>query len=68
MVKMHKLIEEIQGIEVIADDFLVVGCGETIEEATIDHDTKILSFLIKCTSRVSVLGNDMTSTYMLITE
>ena len=47
--KMHELIEEIPGIEVIADDFLVVGCGDTIEEATIDHDRKLRSFLRKCT-------------------
>ena len=33
----------------IADDFLVVGCGDTIEEATIDHDKKLRSFLRKCT-------------------
>ena len=46
---MHELIEEISGIEVIADDFLVVGCGDTIEEATIYHDKKLGSFLRKCT-------------------
>ena len=47
--KMHELIEEIPGIKVIADDFLVVGCGYIIEEATIDHDKKLRSFLRKCT-------------------
>ena len=47
--KMPELIEEIPGIEVIADDFLVVSCGDTIEEATIDHDKKLRSFLRKCT-------------------
>ena len=44
---MHELIETIPGIEVIADDFSVVGCGETSEEANIDHDKKLIMFLQK---------------------
>lgn len=31
----------LKGTTVIADDILVVGKGETIEEATIDHDNNV---------------------------
>ena len=36
--KMHELVEGMSGLEVVADDFIIVGCGTTIEEATTDHD------------------------------
>ena len=34
---MHELIEGLQGIEVIVDDFVAVGCGDTQEEAVHSH-------------------------------
>jgi len=36
--KMHEPIEGLSGIKVVADDFIVIGCGSTLEEATVDHD------------------------------
>jgi len=30
---MHELIEGLEGIEVVADDFVVIGFGDTMEEA-----------------------------------
>ena len=38
MRRMHELIEGLQGVEVIADDFMTVGYGKTHEEAVSDHD------------------------------
>ena len=32
--KMHELIEGLVGVEVVADDFIAVGYGNTFEEAT----------------------------------
>lgn len=32
--KMHKLIEGLVGVEVVADNFIAVGYGNTFEEAT----------------------------------
>ena len=49
--KMHELIEGLSGIEVIADDFIVVGCGDTLEQATLDHDTNLATFLERCEER-----------------
>lgn len=36
--KMYELIEGLTGIEVVEYDFIVVGYGETYEEASRDHD------------------------------
>ena len=49
--KMHELIEGLMGIEVVADDFIAVGHGETFEEATKDHDKMLLEFLKRCEER-----------------
>ena len=39
--KMHELIEGLHGIEVVADDFVVVGYGNTVDEANVDHDKRL---------------------------
>ena len=49
--KMQELIEGLMGIEVVADDFIAVGHGETFEEATKDHDKTLLEFLKRCEER-----------------
>ena len=35
--QMHELIEDLYGVEVIADDFMVVGFGDNEEQATKSH-------------------------------
>ena len=54
--RMHQLIEGLEGIEVVADDFMVYGCGQTQEEAIEDHDRKLQTFLQRCEDRHVVLG------------
>ena len=49
--KMHELIEGLTGIEVVADDFIAVGYGDTFEEAAQDHDKNLLVFLQRCKER-----------------
>ena len=46
--KMHEFAEGLAGIEVVADDFLVVGFGDSYEEAARDHDKNLLAFLKRC--------------------
>ena len=46
--KMHEAIEGLQGVEVIADDFLVCGFGDTVDEAVKDHDQNLTVFLQRC--------------------
>ena len=43
--KMHELIEGMTDIEVVADDFIAVGYGETFGEATQDHDKNLLEMM-----------------------
>jgi hypothetical protein len=35
------------GVEIVADDFLICGIGDSIEEATRDHDSNLQSFMVK---------------------
>ena len=46
--RMHQLIEGLTGIEVIADDFVVVGRGHDEAEAIHDHDKNLHAFLQRC--------------------
>ena len=46
--KMHEFAKGLAGIEVVADDFLVVGFGDSYEEAARDHDKNLLAFLKRC--------------------
>ena len=54
--RMHELIEGLTGIEVVADDFLVVGFGKDVAEATADHDKHLLAFLQRCKEKKIVLN------------
>ena len=54
--KMHELIEGLEGVEVIADDFLIVGFGKTLDEAIRSHDKNLLKFLERCEERGVVLN------------
>ena len=56
--KMHELLEGMTGIEVVADDFIIVGCGTTIEETTADHDKVLVKFLESCKEQAVKLTTD----------
>ena len=49
--RISQLIEGLQGVEVVADDFVVVGFGDTLEEAIPDHDRNLDAFLRRCLDR-----------------
>lgn len=55
---MHELIEGLSGIEVIADNFIVIGCGSTLEEANVDHDKVLMAFLERCKEQGVKLNTD----------
>ena len=48
---MHEIIEGLQGIEVVADDFVAVGFEETLEQANCDHDNHLEAFLQHCNEK-----------------
>ncbi|XP_019614003.1 PREDICTED: uncharacterized protein K02A2.6-like [Branchiostoma belcheri] len=43
--RQHEVLEGLQGVDVIADDILVFGCGDTDEEADRDHDVNLSRLL-----------------------
>ena len=49
--RMHVVIEGLQGIEVVADDLVVVGFGDTMEVASRDHDQNLDAVLQRCKER-----------------
>ena len=49
--RMHELIEGLSGTEVVADDFTVAGCGDTLEEAICNHSKNLVAFLQRCSQR-----------------
>ena len=49
--RIHQLIEGLQGVEVVVDDFVVVGFGDTLEDAVRDHDHNLEAFLQRCAAR-----------------
>ena len=48
---MNQLVEGLAGTAVIHDDYLIVGCGTTDEEAEIDHDKNLRAFLDRARER-----------------
>ena len=46
--KMNEAVEGLRGVEVIADDFLVCGFGDTVADAVLDHDQNLSAFLDRC--------------------
>ena len=42
---MHTALQGLHGLEVIADDILVYGCGDTEEESQKDHDANLQQLL-----------------------
>ena len=49
--RMHEVIEGLEGVEVVADDFVTVGFGDTEEEAIANHDQNLKAFLQRCEER-----------------
>ena len=50
---MNQLIKGLPGTEVIADDFLAYGSGDTTEEARVNHDLNFREFLNRAREKES---------------
>ena len=46
--RMHELVEGLTGVEVVADDFVVIGFGDTVKEAGANHDRNLAALLSRC--------------------
>ncbi|UYV64879.1 K02A2.6-like, partial [Cordylochernes scorpioides] len=49
--RLHEVIEGLEGVEVIADDILVFGKGNTTEDAIRDHNIKLEQLLMRARER-----------------
>ena len=56
--KMNELVEGLSGVEVIADDFLICGCGANTREATVNHDINLQQFLQRAKERGLILNRE----------
>ena len=56
--RMHELVEGLAGVEVIADDFLVCGFGDSNEAAIANHDQNLKAFLSRARERNLTLNSE----------
>ena len=56
--RIHDLIEGQSDVEVIADDFAVVGFGESMEDVIQDHDRNLERFLQYCEEKHVQLNSE----------
>ena len=54
----YRMNQGLAGVEVIADDFLICGFGNTTEEAVANHDVNLQNFLIRARERGLKLNPD----------
>ena len=53
---MHQLIEDLEGVEVVANDFMIYGHGNSQGEGASDHDRNLHAFLKRCEEQNVVLS------------
>ncbi|CAC5379318.1 unnamed protein product [Mytilus coruscus] len=53
-----KEIENLPGVRTVADDIIIYGEGQTIENATLDHDRKLKALLDRCRERNIKINRD----------
>ncbi|KAJ8049077.1 hypothetical protein HOLleu_01650 [Holothuria leucospilota] len=56
--KLDQNLEGLSGIHIIADDILITGKGETMQEAYRDHDKNLIAFLERCRERSIKLNKE----------
>ena len=68
--RIHEALRGLQGIACIADDILIFGSGDNMNEARLDHDKNLLNLLERCRTTGLMLNKDKfqlnreTTTYM----
>ena len=58
--KLNEALNGLEGIFVIADDIIVVGCGETEQSAKSDNDRKLKSLAKRCSEQNIILNEEKT--------
>ncbi|RVE53070.1 hypothetical protein evm_002368 [Chilo suppressalis] len=60
--KMTEIIQDLPGVELLADGILIYGVGDTIDDATIDHNKYLellMQRLLKHNYREGVIGHSI---------
>ena len=47
----QQVVSGLKGVRCLADDIIVFGCGETVEEAMVDHNQNLRNVLQRCRER-----------------
>ena len=56
---LQQSLDGLEGLLIIADDILVIGEGDTLEEAESNHDDRMLKFLECCVERnIKLMGEN----------
>ncbi|VDI25346.1 Hypothetical predicted protein [Mytilus galloprovincialis] len=55
---LEREIENLPGVRTVADDIIIYGEGQTIENATLDHDRKLKALLDRCRERNIKINRD----------
>ena len=56
--RLHMILDGLEGTEVIADDILVYGVGETEEEARLNHDDNLIKLLDRVQAKEVKINKD----------
>lgn len=56
--RMTESLEDLKGVTVIADDILVYGSGDDLEQAHQDHEENLRALLERCRERNIKLNKD----------
>ena len=55
---LEREIENLPGVRTVADDIIIYSEGDTVEEATVDHDRKFKAFFDRCRKRNIKINKD----------
>ena len=55
---MHEALRGLHGVACIADDVLIYGSGDTVDEAQVDHDKNLIALLKRCREMGICLNKD----------
>ena len=56
--RMHDALSGLKGVHCIADDVLITGSGDTVAEATVDHNRNLRAFFDRCREKGLKLNRD----------
>jgi len=56
--RLHAALSNLNGVFAIADDIIVLGCGNTYQEAILNHDENLKNLCERCQLKNIILNDD----------